>query len=206
MRLGSRPEGAGRRQLLYLGRLHPKKGVHLLLEAWADVMKQAACRDGWVLLIAGWDEGGYEARLRRIVRDRGLERQVRFLGPCDEAAKDALLRAVDGLILPSQSEGLPQAVLEAWSYAVPVLMTRMCNLPEGFAAGAALEIDLESAAMAAQLRRFLKMSDAERQAIGWRGRQLAAARFAWARVAADMRAVYEWVLRRRAPPPVLSLP
>jgi poly(glycerol-phosphate) alpha-glucosyltransferase len=204
--VGSRQEGAERRQLLYLGRLHPKKGVHLLLEAWAEVMNEGlADRDGWRLLIAGWDEGSYEARLRRIVRERGLERQVRFLGQCDEAAKDALLRTVDGLVLPSRSEGLPQAVLEAWSYALPVLMTRRCNLPAGFAAGAALEIGCEPGAMAAPLRRFLKLSDAQRQAIGGRGRQLVSEHFAWAKVAAEMRAVYEWILHRRARPMVVTV-
>ena len=68
-----------------------------------------------------------------------------------------------------------------------------------------LEIGLAPGCMAAQLRRFLELPDAERKAIGWRGRQLAAERFAWARIAADMRAVYEWVLRRRERPQVVSL-
>lgn len=197
---------AGRRVLLFLGRLHHKKGVHLLLEAWADVVKeQPASAEGWLLVIAGWSEGDYERRLKRTMQQLDLQRHVHFFGPCDEIAKDALLRSADGLVLPSQSEGLPQTVLEAWSYAVPVLMTRMCNLPAGFAVGAAMEISCEPKSMAEQLRRFLELRDADRRAMGWRGRQLAAERFSWARVAAEMRAVYEWILRRRDQPHVVTL-
>jgi glycosyltransferase involved in cell wall biosynthesis len=197
---------AGRRALLFLGRLHRKKGAHLLLEAWAEIVKeQPAWREGWLLVIAGWDEGGYERRLRLMVRELDLQRHVHFFGPCDEITKDALLRSADGLILPSQSEGLPQTVLEAWSYAVPVLMTRMCNLPAGFTVGAAMEISGEPKSMAEQLRVFLQLPDADRRAMGWRGRQLAAERFSWAKIAAEMRAVYEWVLRRRERPRVVTL-
>ena len=192
--------------MLFLGRLHPKKGVHLLLEAWADLMKERpACAADWRLVIAGWNEGDYERRLRRMVQDLGLQRHVQFSGPCDEGTKDALLRSADALILPSQSEGLPQTVLEAWSYARPVLMTRMCNLPAGFAAGAAVEISCQPKPMAQQLRRFLELRDADREAIGSRGRQLVADRFSWAKVASEMRAVYEWVLHRREPPDVVAL-
>ena len=68
---------------------------------------------------------------------------VVFTGPAFGQAKDALLRRADAFILPSFSEGLPMSVLEAWAYGLPVLMTEQCNIPEDFAAGAALRIGTE---------------------------------------------------------------
>ena len=103
-------------------------------------------------------------------------------------------------MLPSLSEGLPVAVLEAWSYGLPVLMTEACNLPEGFAAGAALSIATDPAGIAAGLRRLFALSDAERRGMGARGRALVRARFAWASVGEQMAAVYRWVLGGGSPP------
>lgn len=92
------------------------------------------------------------------------------------------------------------AVLEAWSYCLPVLMTRACNLPEGFAAGAAVEITTAPEQMAEALGGFLAMTDAERRVMGAAGRRLVEQRFTWDRVAAEMHEVYTWVLGGGPPP------
>jgi glycosyltransferase involved in cell wall biosynthesis len=173
--------------------MHAKKGLDRLLLAWADAGADAA-REGWCLVLAGWDEGGVGAGLGRAARELGIGRQVHLVGPQLGAAKDATLRRADAFVLPSLSEGLPVAVLEAWSYGLPVLMTPECNLPEGFAAGAAVHLDAEPRSIAAALRRLFATTAAEREAIGARGRALVADRFAWPAVARQMRGVYEWAL------------
>jgi glycosyltransferase involved in cell wall biosynthesis len=81
---------------------------------------------------------------------------VLFLGPAFGETKDALLRRASAFILPSFSEGLPMSVLEAWSYRLPVLMTDHCNLPEGFAADAALRIGTDAASIAESMRLLLR--------------------------------------------------
>jgi poly(glycerol-phosphate) alpha-glucosyltransferase len=72
-------------------------------------------------------------------------------------------------------------------------MTPACNVPEGFAAGAALEIGTEPESIAEGVRALVEMSEAERRAMGARGRCLVEARFSWPRVAAAMAEVYRWV-------------
>ena len=95
------------------------------------------------------------------------------------------------------------SVLEAWAYGLPVVMTPECNLPEGFASHAALEIrsgegSFQGSDFSFQqgLRTLLEMSDHERAAMGVRGRRLVEDRFTWPKVAAQMLGLYEDVLGR----------
>ncbi len=205
-----RREG-GRKTLLFLGRLHPKKGLAGVLEAWAALGSRAV--EGWRLEIAGWDQGGHEAELKRLASDlgvgwadvRGREGEdgrgsddgaasVVFSGPAFGGVKDGLLRRADAFILPSFSEGLPMSVLEAWAYRLPVLMTDYCNLPEGFAAGAARRIGTDAESIGAGLRAlFAETGDGLRE-MGGKGRALVESRFTWRQVAEQMGEVYRWVL------------
>jgi poly(glycerol-phosphate) alpha-glucosyltransferase len=164
-----------------------------LLRACARVQRHPAAQD-WVVVIAGWDQGRHGRELEGLVEELSLEQFVLLVGPQFEDAKVASYAIAEAFILPSLSEGLPVAVLEAWSYGVPVLMTEACNLPEGFAAGAALPIVADPAGIAAGLRRLFALSDAERRAMGARGQALVRERFTWQQVAEQMAAVYRWVL------------
>ena len=196
--------GNGRKILLFLGRLHPKKGLENLLAAWQDVQPAAGASD-WLLVIAGWSTGGHEQQLRRMAEAQGVSDTVCFVGPQFDHDKAASLVCADAFVLPSLSEGLPLAVLEAWSYGLPVLMTEACNLPEGFAAGAALAIGTDRAGIAIGLRRLFAMSDAERRDMGARGQALVRQRFTWRQVGGQMATVYRWVLGGGAPPSCVLL-
>ena len=197
----SRTCGQDRKVLLYLGRLHPKKNVANLIRAWKQTLNSLpARREEWVLAIAGWDQVGYGRELKTLTSDYGLMADVRFLAPLFGQEKDATYRACDAFILPSLSEGLPMTVLEAWAYAKPVLMTAECNLPEGFAAGAAVKIGTTPAEIAAGLKKLTEMSDSDRTEMGGRGRTLVATKFSWPRIGEEMRSVYEWVLGGGTPP------
>ncbi len=163
----------GRKVLLYLGRLHPKKNVANLVRAWKQTLNSHPLTpENWVLVIAGWDQGGYERELKKLSSDYGLPASVSFLGPLFGQEKEAAYRVCDAFILPSLSEGLPMTVLEAWAHAKPVLITPECNLPEGFAAEAALQIGTSPEKIAAGLKQLIEMSDDDRRAIGDRGRTL----------------------------------
>jgi glycosyltransferase involved in cell wall biosynthesis len=185
-----------RKTLLYLGRLHRKKNVANLIQAWNHTFNSQACKsDSWLLAIAGWDQSGYESELRHIATVPSIV----FLGPQFGADKSQCYRTCDAFILPSLSEGLPMTVLEAWAYAKPVLMTPECNLPEGFSADAALRVGASPEEIADGLRRIIEMSDNDRTAMGARGRDLVATKFSWPQVGEQMRAVYEWMLGGAVP-------
>jgi poly(glycerol-phosphate) alpha-glucosyltransferase len=196
----------GRKLLLYLGRLHPKKNLLNLIRAWKEALNShPSTLNSWMLAIGGWDQGGHEAQLRQLTTDLRLLTSVIFLGPRFRADRDACYRACDAFVLPSLSEGLPMTVLEAWAYAKPVLMTPECNLPEGFVAGASLQIGTTAKEIAAGLKQLIEMSDDDRKAMGARGRALVAETFSWPRIGEQMRSVYEWVLGGGTAPETIRL-
>jgi poly(glycerol-phosphate) alpha-glucosyltransferase len=143
------------------------------------MVRRDASSSGWHLAIAGWGQDAYEQELRALVSTQGLNESVHFLGPQFGELKAACFQAAAAFILPSVSEGLPMTVLEAWAHGLPVLMTPQCNLPYGFQAGAALRIEPEAASIAEGLGR---------------GLALVKERYHWPTVAAQMVAVYTWVL------------
>lgn len=179
---------ADKKVLLFLGRLHPKKGLKPLVEAWARVRHPE-----WQLVVVGWEQGGHRAELQTLARSLNIDPSITFLGALHGRAKSAAYANADAFILPSFSEGLPMTVLEAWAYARPVLMTDACNLPEGFDAGAAMRIDPNPEALAGQLRSFMARAPAEHADMGRRARELASTRFAWDRIASEMIEVYRWI-------------
>ncbi len=191
----------GSKVLLFLGRLHPKKGLASLLNAWARVRKGSANPGGdWHLVIAGWDQGGHQSMLEGLAKNLGVADSVWFVGPQFEDAKTASASRADAFVLPSFSEGLPMAVLEAWAYELPVVMTPQCNLPEGFETGAALAIEPEVGSIEEGLKTLFAMEPSALAAMGMRGRQLVESRFAWPKVASEMHAVYQWLLGQAEKP------
>jgi poly(glycerol-phosphate) alpha-glucosyltransferase len=122
------------------------------------------------------------------------EAEVVFAGPAFGEVKDALLRRVSAFVLPSFSEGLPMSVLEAWAYRLPVVMTEHCNLPEGFAAGAAVKTGTGVEEIAAGFGEVFGWGGESLSLMGERGRALVERSFTWGACAAQMAEVYRWVL------------
>lgn len=178
--------------LQFLGRLDPKKGLEPLFRAWALVAGEPSARD-WKLQINGWGAPDYLTCLRLLISDLDIEESLVFGGPVYGEEKDAVLRSSSGFILPSFSEGLPMAVLEAWSWGTPVLMTRACNLPEGFVAGAAIEISTEPKELARRILDYMAMSLEEHHAMSAAGRRLVETKFQSRAVARDLERLYGWL-------------
>jgi glycosyltransferase involved in cell wall biosynthesis len=179
--------------LLFLSRFHEKKGLHPLLRAWQSVSNQAR-RERWRLVLVGYgDQGklaGDVAAAQRVGELAGVE----VHGPCFGAEKQACFATASAFVLPSFSEGLPMAALEAMAHRLPCLLSEHCNLPDAFSAGAALPAPPEHVALAAALQQLFGLSPAERAAMGSAGRNLVATRYSWPQVAAQTRQLYGWIL------------
>jgi poly(glycerol-phosphate) alpha-glucosyltransferase len=178
--------------LFFLGRLHPKKNIGALLDAWNLACHQDARASGWWLVIAGWNQNGHEEVLRHHVACQQVP-NVLFIGPQYDDDKDACFRSATAFILPSLSEGLPMAVLEAWSYGLPSLITPECNLPEGIQNGAAIETAATTAGIERALRVLLTTAPEDLKRMGLAGRRLVECRFTWNQVAKEVMSVYRWL-------------
>ncbi|MDE2437503.1 MAG: glycosyltransferase, partial [Sphingomonadales bacterium] len=174
LRYGCEPKAA---RFLYLGRIHPVKNVAGLVEAWA----RARLPDDAELVIAGWGEAADVARLETLVAAAGPS--VSFVGPVHGEAKQTLLQGAAMLVLPSFSEAMPMTVLESWAAGVPVIMSHQCNLPEGFAAGAALPCTTDVSSIAEALEAGAALGGSERRAMIRAGLDLVSGAFAPATVA-----------------------
>ncbi len=167
-------------QVLFLSRLFAKKGLDILIPAFARL---AAEQPDVYLLVAGHDAGsGYRASLEKLARRLGIAHRMRFLGEVAGRRKFELLSSVDIFALTSYSEGLPIAVLEAMACRRPVIITPNCNIPEVAQNGAGWVVDATLGDVLVGLRAAVA-SGRQRLARGEHARRLVEANFTWDRIA-----------------------
>lgn len=188
------PTAARPPHCVFIGRIHPKKNLLALVAGWGQAKRSSAAR----LTLAGWGDPGDVAALEAAAAAAGPS--VRFVGPVYGPAKQALLDSARFTVLASHSEGLPMSVLESWAAGVPTIMTGQCNLPEGFAAGAALECGYEPAAIASVLERGLEMTSGDWLALANAAHGLAAGPFSAATIAAGWAEAYRAAMTHGAKP------
>jgi glycosyltransferase involved in cell wall biosynthesis len=185
------PNLRDRRIALFLGRLHPKKGLHLLLEAWARVARSA--RDEH-LVIAGPDSENTQATLERMVDELNLRHCVTLVGMLPGPRKWSALAAASLFVLPSYSEGFSVAVLEALGMGLPVLVTHPCHIPEVASHKCGWVIEPEPGPLEQALEEFIHMPPQAGAQMGQRGRDLIQQRFRWPVIGRQMAEVYDWTL------------
>lgn len=166
-----------RRHLVFLSRIHPKKGVDLLLHAWQALCAQF--RD-WDLVIAGPDNDGHMEEMRRLAKELALER-VSFPGAIYAQAKRDLFLSTDLFVLPTRSENFGMVVAEALAYGVPVVTTKGAPWEELRARQCGWWVDVGALELGAALREAMSLSADERRAMGERGRNWMSDSLSWSR-------------------------
>jgi glycosyltransferase involved in cell wall biosynthesis len=178
---------AGSRTLVFLSRVHPKKGLDLLLRAFAGL---ASRFPDVYLVIAGHDAGsGYKAQMEALAAELGIADRCRFIGEVAGEVKRDCLMGADAWALISHSEGLPVAAVEALGAGLPCVLSDECNLPEVAESDAGWVVKPEVDAAAAALAELLG-DPVTAAARGERARRLVAERFTWDRIAARTVEVY----------------
>ena len=171
--------GEHERVCLFMGRLHPRKGIDILIPAF-----KSANVPNSRLVIAGPDEGTLE-QIRPT-----LDESIIVTGYLNSAERKAALAAADLFALPATGEGLSMAVLEAMAAGVPPILTPGCNLPEAAEAGAGILVEPEIEPLANALRDLLSNPALSRE-MGERAQALIRERFTWQRAAEQMESIYQ---------------
>ncbi len=172
------PELGNRPFVLFLSRLHYKKGLDYLADAFAIVARE----NNRVELVVAGPDGGARPEFETAIRQHGIQARVHLTGPIYGTAKLGALVDAAVFCLPSRQEGFSVAITEALACGLPCVITPGCHFPEVQSEGAGLIPDLDAAAVAKALLSMLK-DPAGLAEMSQRARDLVASRYTWPRIA-----------------------
>jgi glycosyltransferase involved in cell wall biosynthesis len=182
--------------LLFLGRVHPKKGVDILLSAWQRIQQGFP---GWRLRIVGPDNMGYLAEMRRLSAQFDLER-VEFSGGVYGDEKWRAYAAADLFVLPTHSENFGLAVAEALASGCPAIVSKGAPWGGLETHDAGWWVDIGVDPLVKCLEKALALTTDERFSMGQRGKEWMKREYSWPCVAEQMELTYQWILGRAAKP------
>jgi glycosyltransferase involved in cell wall biosynthesis len=178
---GRFPQLRGQRLLLFLSRIHPKKGVDLLIEAFAAV---ARADPRLQLVIAGPDQVGWQAALQQQAAELGIADRITWPGMLSGELKWGAFRCAELFCLPSHQENFGIVVAEALACGLPVAIAEPVNTSAEVAAAGAGLVHADTVAGTTQaLRQWLALPADQQGQMGQRGLQLFRERFDFAAVA-----------------------
>ena len=168
------PQLQNSRNFLFLGRLHPKKGCDILLEAFARFRSN----DSISLILAGPDQVGWESDLRRQVTRLNLTNRVVFTGMLEGSMKQGAFANTEAFVLPSHQENFGISVVEALAVSVPVLISNRVNIWREIEADRAGYVESDDLAGTTRLvQRWIDTAPAEREMIRQNARRCFEQRF-----------------------------
>jgi glycosyltransferase involved in cell wall biosynthesis len=185
------PETRDSKIILFLGRLTEKKGLDILVEAFAQLVHQ---RSDVRLFLAGPDDEGYGDKVKSWLAAKGVMHRATFAGMLTGQRKDAAIASADVFVLPSYTENFGFAVVEALAAGIPSVISNKINIwREVRDAGAAIVVNCDPGEVASALLNVLNDSDiSERLAAA--GRELVARQFNWSIVVDQILALYRKIL------------
>jgi glycosyltransferase involved in cell wall biosynthesis len=186
------PELAGRPYILFLSRLHYKKGLDYLADAFAII---ATRRPDVQLVVAGPD-GGAEKPFIQQIEAAGLRSRTHMVGPIYGVDKFAALVDSALFCLPTRQEGFSVAVIEAMASGIPVVISPACHFPEVATVGAGEIVPLEPAAIAAAFEKILSDPEAKTR-MGHAGSDLIRREYVWPAIAARSVEAYQRALAKK---------
>jgi len=188
---------ADKKYLLFLSRLHVKKGLEFLLDAWKSVGNDFP---DWHLVIAGGGEPAYVAELQKKAHDAGVADSVTFTGPVHGDNKWGLLKKAGIFILPSYSENFGLVVIEALACGVPVITTKGAPWSDLVTEGCGWGVDVGAQPLVECLKKTLSLPGERLTAMGNNGRLLVESKYVMNVMARKMREVYAWMAIGGPPP------
>jgi glycosyltransferase involved in cell wall biosynthesis len=187
-----------KKTILFLSRIHQKKGIELLIEAWQQLDQSQ--RENWQIEIAGNGEKGYVAALQKLINDKGLSKEIHIIGPLYGETKLAAYHRADLFVLPTYSENFGIVVAEALACGVPVITTKGTPWEELNTHNAGWWIEIGAQSLAESLEKAIRLTNKERQQMGLNGRKLIEKSYSIQSVASQTIELYAWVLGKREQP------
>jgi len=179
-------DGRGMLRLIYLGRIHPVKGIENLLQSCEILNCQFG--DRWSLVIAGAGDPPYMETVRTLIARLRLQQQVRMLGEVVGDAKERLFEHADMLIAPSFTENFGIVIAEALAHGVPVVASTGTPWRRLEEMGCGLWVNNNPENLAKAIERMSRMPLSE---MGGRGRDWMKKEFSWDRTAHEMMLCYK---------------
>lgn len=180
---------SGNRQLLYLGRIHPIKGIDFLLRAWQAIQ---ADFPSWQLVLAGPGEAEYVEELKKLAVSLKLER-YEFTGPLYGEEKLQAYRNAELYVLPTHSENFGMTVAEALAAGTPAIVSKGAPWEAIENAGAGWWVDIGTEPLIAALSKALAKSPEELIILGGKGRDWMIRDFSWNVIGKNMLEFYRWL-------------
>jgi len=181
---------AGREWLLFMARLHPKKGLAELIRAWRGLAPRFP---DWQLVVAGPDLDGHGAEMRALAVALGLSERITFAGMLSGDDKACALANAGAMVLPTHSENFGIVVAEALAHGTPAITTHAAPWQELREARCGWWIEDREEALQEALGEAMRLSPEARREMGGRGRALVASRYSWDRIGHEMLAAYDWI-------------
>ena len=176
------------RQILFLSRVHVKKGINFLVEA-ADVLRNEL--QGYKILVAGEGDADYVEDMKRMICDRGLQDIVQLIGGVYGDEKWRLFQTSDFFVLPTHSENFGLAIAESLASGTPVITTVGTPWSDLNSSEAGAWIKIGTEPLVETLRRFLSLSEEELETMGRNGRKLIETKYSAHVMAEQMMEVYK---------------
>jgi glycosyltransferase involved in cell wall biosynthesis len=183
-------------RLLFLSRIHPVKNLPGLVRAWHRAKTHIATSD-WVLRISGPDEIGHLTSVVQLASSLGISDSIEFTDAVAEADKSIAFAQADAVILPSFTENFGVVVAEALAHGLPVIATQGTPWSELNDCKCGWWVAADDAEIAAAIIECCSISTHDRDAMGQRGRALAANSYSWTGVGTHLADAYDWLLGQR---------
>ncbi len=195
------PRLKGKEWVLFMSRIHPKKGIDVLLEAWKEQMTALGQVEGGrrevMLVIAGADLIGYGAEVERMIREKGLGETVLMTGHVDGELREALLGNAKLFVLPSYSENFGLVIAESLARGRPVITTTGTPWKELKEWGAGWWVEPNQESVTRAMGEALTKTDAELDEMGRKGKKMVGERFSWKGAAEKVTDGYKEIVDRR---------
>jgi len=188
----------GYRKILFLSRIHPKKGIELLIEAWAQLDKDL--RQNWKIEIVGNGELEYIVDLKDLIVKLKISDSVSILPPCYGEAKINKYLTADLFVLPTYSENFGIVVAEALACGVPVITTKGTPWEDLITYNCGDWIDTGVQSLVESLCKMMMLSPEELALMGENGRNLIEKKYDMLAVAKQMHQLYQWILNKSGKP------